>query len=488
MLSGASAPAAPGQGIYALLRSPGLRKGLVARWIPDTERDEAAMLAEIGLSKVDDLFADVPRKARIGRMGVGRGLTEAETVAVVDKILERSQPYSKFANFLGGRLVARYVPAAVDSILQRSEFYTAYTPYQPEASQGMLQSLFEFQSLWVELTGMDVANASLYDGATATAEAMLLCRRIHEGRKFLVPESLPWEERSVLENYASGQGLAIETLPFDRATSMLDLTQLRARSGSGEVFGVLADLPNGFGHLDEGIPEIKSMVGDVPLVVRADPLALTVLEPPGSYGADVVVGEGQPFGVPLSYGGPLLGLFACRREHTRFAPGRIVGATRDREGRRAFTLTLQTREQHIRRSRATSNICTNESLIALAFVVYASLVGPQGLVALQRRLSERAHALASALGSVEGLRAPRFTAPFLNEFVLEVSRGTPQEFLDGLRRRRVLGGSPLADPRPGAPAIPPWLRVAATDATDAKAIAHYVKAARATLASIPRAA
>ncbi len=444
------------------------------------------MLAEIGLSKVDELFADVPRRARIGRMGLGGGLSESEAVATIDRILDRNQPYSKFANFLGGRLSARYVPAAVDSILQRSEFYTAYTPYQPEASQGMLQSLFEFQSLWVELTGMDVANASLYDGATASAEAMLLCRRIHEGKRFLVPESLPWEERSVLDNYASGQGLRVEAIPFDRETSEIDLGRLRTLIGSGDVFGVLADLPNGFGHLDEGVTEIKSTVGDVPLVVRADPLALTVLEPPGNYGADVVVGEGQPFGVPLSYGGPLLGLFACRREHTRFTPGRIVGATRDREGRRAFTLTLQTREQHIRRSRATSNICTNESLIALAFVVYASVVGPKGLVALQRRLSEQAHALAQALGSVEGLRAPRFRAPHLGEFTIEVTRGSAQAFLDGLRRRRVLGGMRLADPRPSAPALAEWVLVAATETTDARAIARYAKAARSTLASAPR--
>jgi glycine dehydrogenase subunit 1 len=352
----------------------------------------------------------------------------------------------------------------------------------------MLQSLFEFQSLWVELSGMDIANASLYDGSTASAEAMLLCRRIHEGNRFLVPESLPWEERSVLENYASGQGLRVETIPFDRETSQIDLGRLRGLIGSGEVFGVLADLPNGFGHLDEGVTEIKGLIGNVPLVVRADPLALTVLEPPGNYGADVVVGEGQPFGVPLSYGGPLLGLFGCRREHVRFAPGRIVGATHDREGRRAFTLTLQTREQHIRRSRATSNICTNQSLIALAFVVYASVVGPQGLVALQRRLSEQAHALAQALGTVEGLQAPRFRAPHLGEFTIEVRRGSAKTFLDGLRRRRVLGGMPLADPRPGASAIPEWVLVAATESTDARAIARYVKAARATLASTPRSA
>ena len=461
----------------------------MTRWIPDTEADELSMLADLGLSKLDELYADVPRKARVGRMGLGRGLSEPDAVSFVDRILDRNRPLSKFANFLGGRLSYRYVPAAVDAVLQRSEFYTAYTPYQPEASQGMLQSLFEFQSLWVELTGMDVANASLYDGSTASAEAMLLCRRIHDGKRYLVPESLPWEERSVLENYASGQGLRVETVPFDRESSRLDLGQLHAAaSASDGVFGVLADLPNGFGHLDEGITEIKSTVGDIPLVVRADPLALTVLEPPGSYGADVVVGEGQPFGAPLSYGGPLLGLFACRREHMRFAPGRIVGATHDRDGRRAFTLTLQTREQHIRRSRATSNICTNESLMALAFVVYASVAGPQGLQQLARRLSDQAHALAQELRGVEGLRAPRFLAPHLGEFTIEVVRGNARTFLDGLRRRRVLGGTRIADPRPGAPSGPDWILVAATEATDARSIRRYGEAARSALANVPRSA
>lgn len=460
----------------------------MARWIPDSEREESAMLAEIGLTKFDELYSDVPRKARIGRMGLAKGLSEAETVAAVDRILDRNQPYSKFSNFLGGRLSPRYVPAAVDSLLQRSEFYTAYTPYQPEASQGMLQSLFEFQSLWVELSGMDIANASLYDGSTASAEAMLLCRRIREGHRFLVPESLPWEERSVLENYASGQGLRVETIPFDPQTSQLDLARLKAMTSTRDVFGVLADLPNGFGHLDAGVTEIKQLLGDVPLVVHADPLALTVLEPPGNYGADVVVGEGQPFGVPLSYGGPLLGLFACRREHARFAPGRIVGATHDRDGRRAFTLTLQTREQHIRRSRATSNICTNQSLIALAFVAYASVVGPKGLVALQRKVSDEAHALAQALTGIEGLRAPRFQAPFLGEFTIEVARGSAAAFLDGLRRRRVLGGMALADPRPGAAKSPELVLVAATESTDARSISRYLSAAKATLASLPRSA
>ena len=446
------------------------------------------MLQALGISSTDELYADVPKRARIGRMGVGPGREEPEVVAEVDRLLSRNRPMSQFSSFLGGRITARYSPAAVDALVSRSEFYTAYTPYQAEASQGMLRTLFEFQSLWVEMTGLDVANASLYDGATAAGEALLFCRRLHEGSRFLVPASLPWEERSVLQNYASGPNLKVETIPFDDRTGRLDLDFVRSAVAQKDVFGVLADVPNGFGHIDEGVPELKSTIGDVPLVVVADPLSLSVLEAPGNYGADVVVGEGQGFGIAPSFGGPLLGLFACRKEHVRSAPGRIVGATLDADGRRAYALTLVTREQHIRRSKATSNICTNESLMALAFVVYASSVGPRGLARLQSALAEKARTLASGLGSVEGLQAPRFDAPYLGEFTVEVGRGTAEEFLDRLRRKKVLGGHPLRDPRPGAPSEPERILVGIPETATEKDIQKYVRAASGALAAVGRSA
>ena len=458
------------------------------RWIPDEPGEEAALLEALGISSTDALFADVPKRARIGRMGVGPARDELEVVAEVDRILDRNRPLSKFSSFLGGRISARYSPAAVDAIVSRSEFYTAYTPYQAEASQGMLRTLFEFQSLWVEMTGLDVANASLYDGATAAGEALLFCRRIHEGSRFLVPASLPWEERSVLENYASGPGLRVETIPYDDRTGRLDLEFVRTAVARKDVFGVLADVPNGFGHVDEGVPELKSILGDIPFVVAADPLSLSVLEAPGDYGADVVVGEGQGFGISPSFGGPLLGLFACRKEHVRSAPGRIVGATLDADGRRAYALTLVTREQHIRRSKATSNICTNESLMALAFVVYASAVGPRGLARLQASLAERARTLASGLGAIEGLKAPRFDAPYLADFTVEVGRGTAEEFLDRLRRRKVLGGHPLKDPRPGALAEPERILVGVSETSTEKDIQKYVRAAQAAIGAVGRSA
>ena len=458
------------------------------RWIPNEPGEEAALLEALQISSVEQLFRDVPKKARIGRLGIGAGRDEPDVVREVDRILDRNKPLGKFANFLGGRISSRYSPAAVDAMVSRSEFYTSYTPYQPEASQGMLRVLFEFQSLWVELTGLDVANASLYDGATAGGEALLFCRRIHEGRRFLVPASLPWEERSVLENYASGPGLSVEEIPFDDRTGRLDLDFVRKAVGAGDVFGLLADVPNGFGHLDEGVADLKGILGDVPLVVAADPLSLSVLEPPGRYGADVVVGEGQGFGIAPSFGGPLLGLFACRSEHVRAAPGRIVGATQDVAGQPAFALTLQTREQHIRRSRATSNICTNQSLMALAFTVYATVVGPRGLAALQASIAEKARTLASALGGVEGLKAPRFDAPYLGEFTVELNRGTAAEYLDRLRRRKILGGVPLVDPRPGRPSTSERILVGVSDGTTDREIQKYARAARTAVASAGRGA
>ena len=484
--NGRSEALARGEPLYLPPRSraPGVR--LMGRWISNEPGEEAGLLEALKIASVDELFTDVPKKARIGRMGIGAGRDEREVVAEIDRVLERNRTLSHFANFLGGRVSSRYVPAAVDAILSRSEFYTAYTPYQAEASQGMLRALFEFQSLWVELSGLDIANASLYDGATAGGEALLFCRRIHDGTRFLVPASLPWEEKSVLRNYASGPNLKVEEIPYDDRTGRLDLAFVRDALARKDVFGVLADVPNGFGHLDEGILELKSTMGDVPLVVAADPLALSVLEPPGSYGADVVVAEGQGFGLAPAYGGPLLGLFACRKEHVRSAPGRIVGATVDAEGQPAFCLTLTTREQHIRRSRATSNICTNEALMALAFLVYASVKGPRGLAELQTSLAEKARTLASALGGLEGLSAPRFEAPYLGEFTVELRRGTAKEYLDRLRRSRVLGGHSLADPRPNAPTGPERVLVAATEGVGEKEIQRYARAAKAALAAAGR--
>jgi glycine dehydrogenase subunit 1 len=434
------------------------------------------MLSELGISSVEELFRDIPKKARMKKIGLGAPLEEEEVLLDIENLLGRNRPLGNFDSFLGGGLYSRYSNAMVDGILQRSEFYSAYTPYQPEASQGMLQALFEFQSLWIELTNMEVANASLYDGATAMGEALLMASRLHAGHRFLVPASLFWERRSVLENYARGLGAQMVEVPW-LPSGQLD-SDFIEREAKKDCFGVLVEYPDSFGLLQEALPSLKPRIGDVPLVASADPLSLALLEPPGSWGADIVVGEGQPFGAPLSYGGPLLGLMACRKAGVRQLPGRVVGATKDRDGRRAFTLTLQTREQHIRRSKATSNVCTNNSLVALAFLVYATTLGPSGLRRVALKHSEKVHKLAEALKGVKGLRAPLFSSPFLFDFVVGVESGKPKDFLSAMAKRGILAGTLLQDPRPAAKPLPFQGYLTSVDwRTDDKAIARYAKEA-----------
>lgn len=454
----------------------------MVRWIPDPERENPQLLAALGLTRIEELFRDIPPAARVGPLGLPGPLEEPEIIAAVDQLLEKNRPRKGMDSFLGSGLYDRPAPAVVDGILQRSEFYTSYTQYQAEASQGMLQALFEFQSLWVELTGMEVANSSLYDGDTALGEALLMTRRLREGQYFLVPESLRWERKSILSNYARGPGARLKEIPQDSRTGRLDLGFLE-REVRNDCFGVLVEYPDSLGLLQEDLPRLRGILGDVPWVVSADPLALTVLDPPGSWGADLVVGEGQGFGIPPSYGGPLLGLMAARRRDLRHLPGRLVGATTDPTGRRAFTLTLQTREQHIRRSKATSNICTNQALMTLAFLGYASALGPRALARMAEGMTTRAHELAQRLGSVPGLVVPRFSAPFLYEVPIEVSAMPVKDFLAGLLARGILGGVALADPRPGSrPPMFPGYVASTGPATSGKALDRYVAAAHEVLA------
>ncbi len=453
----------------------------MVRWIPDPERENPQLLAALGLTGTDELFRDIPAAARVGPLGLPGPLEEPEVISAVDRLLEKNQPRKGLDSFLGSGLYDRPSPAVVDGILQRSEFYTSYTQYQAEASQGMLQALFEFQSLWVELTGMEVANSSLYDGDTALGEALLMARRLREGRYFLVPQSLRWERKSILSNYARGPGARLKEIPQDSRTGRLDLGFLE-REARNDCFGVLVEYPDSWGLLQEDLPRLRGILGDVPWVVSADPLALTVLDPPGKWGADLVVGEGQGFGIPPSYGGPLLGLMAARRRDLRHLPGRLVGATTDPTGRRAFTLTLQTREQHIRRSKATSNICTNQALMTLAFLGYASAMGPRTLARMAEAMTARAHELARRLGTLPGLVAPRFSAPFLYEVPVEVSALAVKDFLSGLLSRGILGGVPLYDPRPGSsPPFFPGYMAAVGPATSGRSLDRYAAAAQEVL-------
>src|SRR3989449_1404652 len=313
--------------------------------------------------------------------------------------------------FLGGGLYDHFVPASVRAIVSRSEFYTSYTPYQPEITQGLLQALWEYQSLICELTGMDAANTSMYDGSTALGEAARMAHRIHGGRIFLIPRALRHNRRAVLANYVVGAGLEVREVDFDRESGMLDLAKLKA-SLSPDACGVYVENPNFFGRFEEQLEEIRAMTNGV-LVVGVNPIAQAVVRPPGDFGADIVVGEGQPLGTQMNFGGPLLGIFACRQSHIRKMPGRVIGLTRDAKGHRAFCMTLQTRAPHIRREKAMSNICTNESLLAVAAATFVAVQGANGLRRLAAENIRRAKELAASIDKIPGFTAPVFPrAPF----------------------------------------------------------------------------
>ncbi len=376
------------------------------------------MLNEIGLHDIDELFSDIPKKIKAKPLELPEGLTQQQTEQKLRTLAKKNQTYYNLPNFLGGGTKPHYVPAVVASILSRSEFYTAYTPYQPEASQGFLQAMFEYQSMIAELTGMDIANASLYDGVTALGEAALMCTRINKRKTFLIPENISWEKKSVLKNYTLGAGLIIKEIPYDKKTGKLDIGALK-KTIDEDTTGVYLENPNFFGIFEDDVQTIHELVqqkGSL-FVVGIDPFSLGIIKNPGEYGADIVLGEGRGLGTNLEFGGPGLGLFACKQEYLRQLPGRIIGLTKDTDGKQAFCMTLQTREQHIRRARATSNICSNEGLIALATLVNLSWLGSNGLEELSRLNFQRGQSLAKEITSIKGFETV-FSGTHFNEFVI----------------------------------------------------------------------
>src|SRR2546428_2390445 len=339
--------------------------------------DEDEMLREMGLRSVDDLFADIPAGVRIPKLDIPDGLPEDRVVARVTSMLAANRTVVDMPTFLGGGLYDHFVPASVRAITSRSEFYSSYTPYQPEISQGMLQALWEYQSLICELTGMDAANTSMYDGSTALGEAARMAHRIHGGRIFLIPRAVRHNRRAVLANYVLGTGLQVREVDYERESGMLDLSKLKATL-SPDVRGVYGENPNFFGRFEEQLGDIRAMT-DAVFVVGVNPIAQAVVRPPGDFGADIVIGEGQPLGTQMNFGGPLLGIFACRQEHILKMPGRVIGLTRDAKGHRAFCMTLQTRGQPHPPEKANANICTNESLLAVAAAAHLSVQRANGL-------------------------------------------------------------------------------------------------------------
>ena len=411
-------------------------------YTPHTPDDIAAMLATIGVRSVDDLFAHVPERLRArGTIDLPPGTSEPELRNALETLASASTGAAGTAVFLGAGAYPHAIPAAVEQIVLRSEFATAYTPYQPEVSQGTLQTIFEFQTFAALLLGLEVANASMYDGASATAEAVLMARRVLPDRRTVwLSSALHPQYRAVVRTYVRGLAdVDVRELPFaEDGRTALDVLEQRIDDGA---LCVVLGYPNVFGVIDD-VPRaaaIARRAGALTITATTEPLALGLIRSPGACGADIAVAEGQSFGLPVSYGGPGVGLFATHERYVRSMPGRIVGQTVDGAGRRGYVLTLATREQHIRRERATSNICTNQGLCALAVAVYLSVVGRQGL----RRLAELnyagAHAAATRLEAAGGL--PRFAGPFFNEFVVQVPAAAAA--WDALAREGLVAGYPL---------------------------------------------
>lgn len=383
---------------------------------PLTEEDRRQMLQAIGVEQFEDLLKPVPRKLRAGALSVPEALSELELRREIEKIGRKNLSAKNTLSFLGGGSYEHFIPAALPQLLSRNEFYTAYTPYQPEASQGTLQTMFEYQSLIAELTGMAVSNASHYDGATSLAEAGLLALRHTGRRKLLVARSVHPDFRQVLRTYLEAADFAIEEFGFEESGRFRreEFEELLTE----EVGACVFQTPNFLGVIEdlERVADQVHARGAL-LVLASNPLSLGILRPPGEWGADLAVGEGQVLGIPMSFGGPYLGYFTATRELMRKIPGRLAGMTIDQEGKRAFVLTLQAREQHIRRERASSNICTNEALCALAACVYLTLLGKEGIREVGELNLDRASYLREGLSGLKGFHVDR-EAPIFNEFVV----------------------------------------------------------------------
>jgi len=408
------------------------------KFIPNSDVKES-MLKDIGLKDIEDLFSDISQKIRIEDLNLNNGLSQYETEKKLREISRKNKSYNEIINFLGGGIKPHFIPPVVRSVLSRAEFYTAYTPYQSEASQGFLQAMFEYQSIIAEITGMDITNCSLYDGVTALGEAALMCTRVNKKNTFLIPENILADKKSVLLNYTKGADIKIKQVPFDEKTGKVNLNQLRKLINK-DTSGVYIENPNFFGIFEDDVEEIKKIVSDAEslFVVGIDPTSLGIIKSPGDYGADIVIGEGRALGNPLSFGGSTIGIFGSKKEYLRQMPGRIIGMTKDSDGNRAFCMALQTREQHIRRGRATSNICTNEGLCALATVTYLSWLGSEGLEKLSKVNFEKGQKLANKINSINGFEK-LFSGTHFNEFVIKCKKD-PKKINQYLLKNNIQGG------------------------------------------------
>ena len=383
--------------------------------------DEDAMLRYLDVKSVEELFANIPKKVRSNLDKLPRGRSELEVVREMKAMLSKNADFEKRPHFLGAGSYHHYVPAAINPLILRGEFYTSYTPYQPEILQGMLQAMFEYQTYVTRLTEMEVANISMYDGPTALAEAAMMAVRSNRGKKVLLPRNLSWEKKSIVKNYLAGLDVRVEEFAYDKTSGEVDWSDLEAKV-TPDTAAVLLQNPNFFGVWESKAPEVRALLDrKAPkalfVVDVNDPFSLGLARGPGAYGADVAVGEGAAIGNATAYGGPYLGLFATKWDHVRKMPGRIVGETTDSRGERAYCLTFSTREQHIRRDKATSNICSNEALNALAFSVHLAMLGETGFRETAATCAIRAEKLRKAIGKTP------FKGAHFHEFVVEAPAG-----------------------------------------------------------------
>ncbi len=409
------------------------------RYIPTTPEERARMLEAIGVRSVEELFADVPERVRLRRpLRLRPALSDVEVLRSLRALADRNGHADRLVCFAGAGAYDHFIPPAVWQLAGRGEFLTAYTPYQAEIMQGELQATYEYQTMVCELLGMEVANASMYDGASALAEAAVMARDLTGRDRVVTSQAVHPEYRQVLRTYTEPLGIRVTELRHEEGATPPD-----GRAVDGRTAAVVVQHPNFFGCLEDvrAWAEVCHRAGALLVVACADPLAYGLLEPPGALGADIVAAEGQPLGNPLNFGGPYLGIIATRQQFVRRMPGRLVGATLDRQGRRGFVLTLQTREQHIRREKATSNICTNEALNALAAAVYLSLLGPQGVRQVAELCVRKAHYLKARLQELDGFHLP-FRTPTFHEFVVRTPRPAAA-VVRALAREGFLAGVPL---------------------------------------------
>ena len=413
----------------------------MTRYIPNTEQQQQEMLGEIGLCGKEDLFKPIPEEVRLKRgLNLPEAMSEMEVTKHMREMSGRNMHTQEAVCFLGAGAYDHFIPSVVHHLLQRQEFYTAYTPYQPEISQGTLQAIFEYQSLICQLTGMDVANASMYDGASALAEAAVMACKATSRNEVLIAKSVHPESRATVDTYTRFRSLKVTQFGYHNGTA--DMADLENKL-SASTAAVVIQSPNFFGIIEdlEPIAQAAHKNGAL-LIVSCDPISLALLKSPGEIGADIVVGEGQPLGIPLSFGGPYLGFFAAREKWLRKMPGRIVGETVDASGKRGYVLTIQAREQHIRREKATSNICSNQGLCALAATIYLSAMGKQGLRQAAEQCFQKSHYAYQRLIQT-GAFEPVFDAPFFKEFAVRY-KGNISELNKRLAEDQIIGGYDLA--------------------------------------------